>query len=176
MFVGSKAPWFEIRDELPRFDAFPTGIDAQVVPDRAPDGPPGRPRGSCLCNGVAFVIDGPPKQARNCYCSRCRKARAASHASNLFVDLDGLRLTRGEDLLVTYGVPGARYFSQAFCLRCGSKLPRLDPERRLAIVPMGSLDDDPGMRPQAHIFVASKAPWVEITDELPRYEGAPPPA
>jgi len=35
---------------------------------------------------------------------------------------------------------------------------------------MGTLDDDPGLRPQAHIFVGSKAPWYEIADELPRYE------
>src|SRR5438094_3106371 len=49
-------------------------------------------------------------------------------------------------------------------------VPRIDGERNFAIVPMGTLDDDPGMRPQAHIFVGSKAPWYEIQDELPQYE------
>jgi hypothetical protein len=42
----------------------------------------------------------------------------------------------------------------------------------LAIVPMGALDDDPGVRPQAHIFVGSKAPWDVITDDLPQHAAA----
>jgi hypothetical protein len=40
---------------------------------------------------------------------------------------------------------------------------------------MGGLDDDPGVRPQFHIFVDSKAPWFEIQDKLPRHPEAPPP-
>ena len=41
---------------------------------------------------------------------------------------------------------------------------------------MGTLDDDPGIRPQEHIFVGSKAPWYEIADDLPRHDEFPPPA
>ena len=35
-------------------------------------------------------------------------------------------------------------------------------------VAMGSLVDDPTIRPSDHIYVGSKAPWFEITDDLPR--------
>jgi hypothetical protein len=42
------------------------------------------------------------------------------------------------------------------------------------LVPAGSLDDAPGMAPQAHIFVGSKAPWFEITDEIPQFAEYPP--
>jgi hypothetical protein len=38
---------------------------------------------------------------------------------------------------------------------------------------MGSLDDDPGLRPQAHIFVGSKAIWYEIADDLPQFAEYP---
>jgi len=55
-------------------------------------------------------------------------------------------------------------------------MPRLDPNRGIAVVPMGSLDDDPGIRPTAHIFVGSKAPWFEIADDLPQYKESTPPA
>jgi hypothetical protein len=71
-------------------------------------------------------------------------------------------------------VPDARYFTTVFCRRCGAKMPRLSPERGIAVVPMGSLDDDPGMRPQRHIYVGSKAPWHDITDDLPQDVEAPP--
>ena len=41
-------------------------------------------------------------------------------------------------------------------------------------VALGVLDDDPGIRVPHHIFVASKAPWVEITDGLPQYPESSP--
>jgi hypothetical protein len=176
IFAASCAPWVEIRDALPRFDAFPPGVEAAVLPDRAPLDPPGQTRGSCLCGAVAFVLESPPILARNCHCSRCRKARSAAHASNLLVPVDGPRFTRGEDSLRAYKVPDAQRFTQVFCGGCGSKMPRLDPDRGIAVVPLGSLDDDPGIRPREHIFTGSKASWFEITDELPRYEAQPPPA
>jgi hypothetical protein len=37
------------------------------------------------------------------------------------------------------------------------------------LIPAGELDADPGARPTAHIFVAHKAPWFEITDDLPQF-------
>jgi hypothetical protein len=177
IFVGSRAPWFEIRDTLPRFEGFPPGIDAPVQADLAVPDPPGTaPRGSCLCGGVAYVVTGTPQRARNCHCSRCRRARSAAHATNLFTCAEGVRFTRGSDLVASYKVPEARFFAQTFCRRCGSPVPRIDPTRNLAVIPMGGLDDDPGMAPQEHIFVASKAPWFEIVDDLPRHDELPPPA
>jgi hypothetical protein len=175
IFAASKAPWYEILDALPRFDAYPPEFEMPALPDRPPPSdPPGRPRGSCLCGAVGFVVEGAAQRATNCHCGRCRKARAAAHASNFFTSYDGLRFTRGRERLVLYKLPEARYFAQAFCRECGGKLPRLDSERNLAVVPMGALDDHPGLAPSAHIFTGSKAPWFEIADDLPRHaEGFP---
>jgi len=175
IFVASKAPWSEIRDALPRFDAFPEGIDAAIVADRAPLDPPGRPRGSCLCGAVTFVVEGKPLMARHCHCGRCRRARSAAYASNLLTRADGVRFTRGTDRFEEYKVPEARFFTHVFCRTCGSTVPRIDRGRDLAIIPLGSLDDDPGMRPMEHIFVDSKAPWLDLPDDgLPRHPAAPP--
>jgi len=52
---------------------------------------------------------------------------------------------------------------------CGSKVPRINTQLGYVAIPAGSLDDDPGVRPMAHIYVDSKAAWDEISDELPRY-------
>jgi hypothetical protein len=125
-------------------------------------------RGSCLCGDVAWEASGPLDMMSHCHCSRCRKARAAAHASNLFTANDGVHFTRGEDLLVSYKLPEAKFFTQTFCRKCGSPMPRVNPARPFAVVPMGALDDDPGVRPQRHIFAASKAPWYDIPDGLPQ--------
>lgn len=175
IFAGSKAPWHVWTDSLPRFDTWPPGIDAPPQPSPVRKGPAdGRAGGSCLCGAVAYAVDGPLTFMRNCHCSRCRKARAAAFAANLFVAESGIRFTRGEDLLVSFKIPEAQRFTQTFCRTCGGKLPRIDPARKLAVVPLGSLDDDPGLRPREHIFVGSKAGWDEITDALPQHAGLPP--
>ena len=67
----------------------------------------------------------------------------------------------------------ARFFTQVFCDLCGSKMPRIDPDRGIAIVALGALDDDPGMKAADHIFVADKCEWHDITDDLPVFEEGP---
>ena len=133
----------------------------------------GKVRGSCLCGGVAYEIASASPIA-NCHCSRCRKGRAAAHASNVFVDLPDFRWLRAEELVTSYKVPEAARFTQSFCRTCGAKVPHLYPERGRAVVPAGSLDDDPGVREELHIFVGSKAPWYEIVDDLPQHDAYPP--
>ena len=175
IFVASKAPWYDIPDSLPQFEAYPPGVDIPSQPDRTPPDPPGKsPRGSCLCGSVAWVVEEKPFIARFCHCSRCRRARGAAHASNMVTRLEGVRFTRAADMVATYKVPEAKFFSQSFCRGCGSPVPRLDEGRKIAIVPMGGLDDDPGIRPSEHIWTESKAPWFEIADELPQHPGPPP--
>jgi len=175
IFWASRAPWLEaLVDGLPRHDAYPAerGLPAVEVPD-AGTAEPGVLRGSCLCGEVGFEVRTPFERVHHCHCSRCRKARAAAHTTNGFTALDGVRFTRGEQCLVTYRLPEARYFAQVFCATCGSGMPRLDRERGIAIIPFGSLDDDPGRGADSHIFVASKAPWYEISDDLPRFDERP---
>lgn len=176
IFAASKAPWFQITDDVPQFDAYPPGVDAAVYPDLERPAPAARGdvRGSCVCGAVRFVVTGTPRRCQHCHCSRCRKARGAAHASNFFTALDGVRFTAGEDRLRAYKVPEARWFRQVFCPTCGSPMPRVDTDRGLVAVPMGALDDDPGVRPARHIYVGSKAPWWPITDGLPQYAEGPP--
>ena len=59
------------------------------------------------------------------------------------------------------------------CGRCGSLLFSVVRDGAFAHVTLGTLEGDPGIRPRAHIFVASKAPWFTITDDLPQYMGFP---
>jgi hypothetical protein len=174
MFVGSKAPWYAITDRLPQHEVYPPGFPAegvarpQVVPRQ------GVTEGSCLCGEVAYEIHGEPLRMMNCHCERCRRGRSAAHATNVFYKAEALRFTRGAELVREYKVPEAKFHAVAFCSRCGSKVPRVSPERGIVVVPAGSLDTDPGMRPMAHIFVADKAPWFDITDTLPQFPQMPP--
>ena len=174
ILVGSKAPWWEIRDAVPQFDGYPPGIDMAVLGDLPPADPPsGKPRGSCLCGDVAYVVEGTPSHVVLCHCSRCRKINGAAHNAMLWTTGEPVRFTRGEASLVTYAVAGT-LFRQRFCPRCGAKMPAYSEEFGFSFVPMGTLDDDPGIRPSGHLYVGSKAPWYELPDDgLPRHETLP---
>ena len=174
IFVGSKAPWDAITDALPQHDAYPPEFQAQGVSRPIVTPREGVTEGSCLCGEVAYEFTGAPLRMMNCHCSRCRLGRAAAHATNVFCKLEQFRWVRGASLVTEYKVADARFHTVAFCSRCGAKMPRPSPDRGIVVVPAGSLDTDPGMRAQAHIFVADKAPWFDITDSLPQFAGMPP--
>ena len=78
--------------------------------------------------------------------------------------------------MAEYKLPEARFYTAAFCRDCAGSLPKVAPERGLVVIPAGSLDTDPPMRPQRHIFTGYKASWFDITDTLPQFADAPPPA
>jgi hypothetical protein len=176
MFAGSKAPWHVITDSLPQHETYPPDFgDATPVPRPPVSAVPGKILGSCLCGDVAYEIDGAPVAMYQCHCSRCRRARGAAHGANLFIKVESFRWTRGQEQVRDYKLPEAKYYGVAFCERCGGAAPRVSTERGIVVAPVSALDTDPGMRPMAHIFVASKAPWFEITDSIPQIAGAPPP-
>jgi len=130
-------------------------------------------RGSCLCGGVRYEISGPVSYPLNCHCSMCRKAHGAAFRSRARVKADDFRWTQGAELVTYYeSSPGNH---RGFCRMCGSPLlSRFDNDPRSYGVPLGALDDDPGIKPGFHVFVASKAPWYDITDELPQFAELPP--
>jgi hypothetical protein len=64
---------------------------------------------------------------------------------------------------------------RCFCEQCGSVVPG-EPYQGLTFTPAGNFLDDPGIRPVAHIFVASKAPWLDIVDELLQFDTYPGPS
>ncbi|MEP7242629.1 MAG: GFA family protein [Gammaproteobacteria bacterium] len=176
MFVASKAPWYTITDSVPQHAEYPPEYGTPGLERPTVEAKPGVTRGSCLCGDVAFEATGPAMMMLNCHCTRCRRARSAAHGSNIFFKADQFRWTRGESQVVDYLLPEARFFSTAFCKRCGGELPRVSQERGVVVIPAGSLDTDPPMRPQRHIFVTDQAGWFEITDSLPQDPGYPPPA
>ncbi|HEY5309745.1 MAG TPA: GFA family protein [Casimicrobiaceae bacterium] len=108
----------------------------------------------------------------HCHCSMCRKVHGAAFGSFLHADGRDFRWVSGESHVERYdSSPGN---VRAFCTVCGSKMPVLEGEGAHVIIPAGSLDDDPGVRPIVHIHTASKAPWFEIRDALPQFEAFPP--
>lgn len=126
--------------------------------------------GQCDCGAVHYAVDGPFAYALNCHCSQCRRRTGAAFKPFAGIARDKLRVTQGEAALATLGTDTNNHTSYA---RCGSLLFSVVQDGARVHVTLGTITGDPGIRPQAHIFVGSKAPWFEITDGLPQFEEFP---
>lgn len=135
--------------------------------------PPESPRparwlsGGCLCGRVAYRVEDAFGYALMCHCSQCRRATGSAFKAFAGIERSRLVLTQGADGLLVYG--DARTHD-ARCRACGSLLYSVVREGAFVHLTLGTLAEAPSIRPSAHIFVGSKAPWFTITDELPQHQ------
>jgi len=116
---------------------------------------------------VRYAVADEFRYAANCHCSNCRAATGSAFKPFAGIERDKLVVTEGEDKLLLFG---EAELNNTRCGLCGSPLFSVVREGAYVHVALGSLVDAPSIRPTAHIFVGSKAPWFEITDDLPQFE------
>jgi hypothetical protein len=127
--------------------------------------------GSCFCGEVRYLINAPLRPGRSCHCSRCRKAFSGAASAYAEVAPDSFAWTSGRESLSSYeATPGWGLF---FCRNCGTTLCGTH-EGEVHGVTLGTVDGDPGVRIDMHIFVDSKAPWDCVGGSAPQYSEFPP--
>jgi hypothetical protein len=125
--------------------------------------------GGCLCGAVRYRITQPLSAARYCHCTHCQRRTGTASSANGLVPREGFQLMSGEEHVRSYKPPTG--VPKLFCGTCGSALFSGDPRSdEQVVVRLGTLDRDPGIRPQYRQFVDSAASWEPIPDDgLARY-------
>jgi hypothetical protein len=123
--------------------------------------------GKCECGATRYRVENAFLYAANCHCSNCRASTGSAFKPFAGIERDKLEVVEGADTLLVWGEPDANHTR---CGICGSLLYSVVGEGARVHVALGSLVDEPSIRPTGHIFVGSKAPWFEITDDLPQSE------
>jgi hypothetical protein len=123
--------------------------------------------GGCECGAVRYRVADAFLYAANCHCSNCRAATGSAFKPFAGIEREKLEITAGLDTLLVFGEDDLNH---TLCGVCGSLLFSVVRDGAYVHVAMGSLTDVPSIRPTEHIFVGSKAPWFEITDDLPQSE------
>jgi ADP-ribosyl-[dinitrogen reductase] hydrolase len=123
--------------------------------------------GSCLCGAVRYEVDQLDMPISHCHCTTCRKTHAAAFASTAGVYRQHFRWHKGQEKLTAFeSSPGKlRYF----CSVCGSHLVAERPAQPHVILRVATLDDDPGLQPQSHIWRSHDVPWLVSGDEIPSF-------
>ncbi len=129
-------------------------------------------RGSCLCGSIRYEVRGPFGPASHCHCSMCRKTHGAAFGTYSRVQRSDFVLVSGVEDIASY--QSSPEVTRTFCRRCGSTLQFIRATRpNTFALALGTLDDDPGVRPSMHIYIETKVPWLDINDGLPQHEGHP---
>jgi hypothetical protein len=125
--------------------------------------------GGCMCGSVRYEVHEPLLAALYCHCKRCQRRSGSAFSVTALTVPGSLRVTQGTEALRSWRPPDG--WVKSFCAECGSHLYTTHPDNpQLLSVRMGSLDEDPGIRAQAHQFVAYAAAWEpQIDDDLPRF-------
>jgi hypothetical protein len=123
--------------------------------------------GKCECGAVRYRVADAFRYAANCHCSRCRAATGSAFKPFAGIERERLEITEGADALLVFGEDD---LNNTRCGACGSLLFSVVRDGAYVHVALGSLVDAPSIRPSGHIYVGSKAPWFEITDDLPQFE------
>jgi hypothetical protein len=126
--------------------------------------------GGCGCGAVRFELSAPLTGAVYCHCTRCQRRTGSAAAASGRIEPGSLTVLQGAEHVRSWKPEGG--FAKDFCGECGSALFASDPETgEIALVRLGAVDGDPGVRPDARQFVASAAAWEPIPDDgLPRYD------
>jgi hypothetical protein len=123
--------------------------------------------GKCQCGAVHYAVTDAFRYAANCHCSGCRAATGSAFKPFAGIEREKLEVTEGRESLL---VVGTEDWNDTRCAVCGCFLFSVVRDGAFVHVAMGSLVDAPSIRPTEHIFVGSKAPWFEITDDLPQFD------
>jgi ADP-ribosyl-[dinitrogen reductase] hydrolase len=114
--------------------------------------------GSCLCGAIQYQVDQLDSAIAHCHCRTCRKSHAAAFNTAARVDRGHFRWVRGRERLSSFeSSPGKL---RKFCSICGSHLIADRPVCSYIILRVATLDEDPGDRPQFHIWTSHRTPWL----------------
>lgn len=129
--------------------------------------------GGCLCGTVRYEVIGEPAKFYHCHCSRCRKSTGTGHATNMLITDAQIKYTQGEARVKRYKIPESERFIRVFCSECGALVARFVPELDAVVIPAGSLDNEPPIKPQARIYWDSRSSWSCTDDILPTFAELP---
>ncbi|MEM8820063.1 MAG: GFA family protein [Pseudomonadota bacterium] len=125
-------------------------------------------RGHCLCKRTRWAFEGEPTWACFCHCDDCRRNCAAPVVGWLGVPIKRFRWCgdRPKTFESSKGV------FRHFCATCGSPIGfEADHYPGGMHLYAASMERPETFKPTFHVNYQSKLPWLEMNDDLTKYDG-----
>jgi hypothetical protein len=120
--------------------------------------------GRCLCGDIRFEYRGKPVETVHCHCDSCRRHSSSPFSTFVVIDKGTFRYTKGRPVAYESSLGVER----THCGRCGSPI-AYEGRGEFALYAC-TLDDLSYIKPDKHVRTHEQLPWIEIADQLPRYE------
>ena len=129
--------------------------------------------GGCDCRTVRYHMTSVPLIVHCCHCRWCQRESGAAFALNAMIESDRVLSLGAEPEIVDTPSQSGRGQKIARCPSCRiavwSHYAGSGPITKF--VRVGSLDDPDVLPPDAHIFTATKQPWVLLPPSTPAFAG-----
>lgn len=126
--------------------------------------------GGCACDAIRYQVDRRPVLVQSCHCSVCRKVFSAQASVYAQLAPDSFQWLSGQEKLSTF-INKAGH-GVGFCSLCGSTLCGLH-EGQVVGITLGCVDGQPDLQIDRHIYVASKANWEMMPENVCQFDGSP---
>lgn len=131
--------------------------------------------GGCLCGAIRYEVAGKPVNMWNCHCDDCRRSSGASYATNVFVKVTELTVTKGETRMFQHQADSGNTMTKEYCSDCGSQLFNGNSGRpAIKVVRAGTIDDASFVVPRAHIYASRALPSAVEGSDIPAFDEMPP--
>lgn len=127
--------------------------------------------GSCLCGEIRYEVAEFEQSVGHCHCTMCQKFHGAAFSTFGEVSLQNLHWVNGKQNLKSYTATNNTI--RQFCNTCGSSLLFCSPHNQKSgtiELAISTLDDARDLKPDAHIYTSSKAAWITVNDDLPKFK------
>ena len=123
--------------------------------------------GRCTCGSVRYQLESAPMFVNCCHCSWCQRETGSSYVLNALIESDRFTVLEGTPEMIL--TPSASGKGQQIwrCPECRVALRShyAGFGENISFVRVGTLDDAASITPDAHVFTATKQPWVQIPDD-----------
>jgi hypothetical protein len=127
--------------------------------------------GGCACGTVRYRLGSPPMFVHCCHCRDCQRQTGSAFALNALIDADRVLLLSGNAEPIAVPTPSGKPHEIYRCSSCRVALWSIyGGVQKLRFVRVGTLDDAAALKPDVHIYVRSKLPWVTLPENVPAFD------
>ncbi len=124
-------------------------------------------RGHCRCKGVAISVQGEPEVSVYCHCDDCRRSSGAPVIAAIGMPKNAISWNARASL--SNYVNGT--CTRTFCGTCGSPVAQEHESAPDLVFFYTAFMEEPNRFPPTyHSFEGQQIVWLQLSDDLPRYE------
>ena len=127
--------------------------------------------GGCACGSVRYRLESEPMFVHCCHCLDCQRQTGSAFVLNALIETSRVTLLAGEPQPVGVPTDSGKPHRIFRCPNCQVALwSEYGGRTQVRFVRLGTLDTPAALKPDVHIYVRSKQPWLQLPAGVPSFQ------